>query len=113
TPENFAAWLEAQRQPAPAPETEQAKRGQEIFLGTTCVMCHSVRGTEAFGSVGPDLTHFASRQSVAAGTLPNTPGHVGGWIADPQQIKPGARMPQHAFTPQQLRDLVAYLETLK
>lgn len=111
--EEFADWLENQRQPAKEPTTEQAQRGKKLFNSTTCAMCHSVRGTEAFGSVGPDLTHFASRRSLGAGSLPNTPGHVGGWITDPQQIKPGVRMPQHAYSPQDLRDLIAYLEVLE
>jgi cytochrome c oxidase subunit 2 len=76
-------------------------------------MCHTVRGTNAGSRVGPDLTHVASRTTIAAGTLPNTPGTLGGWISDPQAIKPGNRMPPHAFKSEDLQALVTYLGTLK
>ena len=112
-PEKFAAWLEGQRQSAPNPATEQQRRGQQVFLGGTCVMCHRIQGTPAMATVGPDLTHFASRHRIAAGTLPNARGWLAGWILDPQAHKPGARMPQHTFAPEELNALLDYLETLK
>jgi cytochrome c oxidase subunit 2 len=76
-------------------------------------MCHSVRGTPAGSRIGPDLTHFASRRTIAAGTLPNTRGHLAGWILDPQRIKPGSRMPPNQLSPDDLHALLAYLETLR
>ncbi len=111
--EDFDRWLDAQRQPAREPTTEAQQRGKTFFLNTTCASCHSISGTPAFGRVGPNLTHVASRPTLAAGAVPNRPGHVAGWIIDPQKIKPGTRMPQHALPPRDLRDLLEYVESLK
>jgi cytochrome c oxidase subunit 2 len=111
--EDFRRWLDAQRQPAPEPQTEGQRRGREVFLKSSCVMCHWVSGTPAMSRVGPDLTHVASRQRIAAGTLPNTRGHLGGWVADPQGIKPGVRMPANSLRPDDFRALLDYLESLK
>jgi cytochrome c oxidase subunit II len=79
----------------------------------SCGACHTVRGTEARGTVGPDLTHLMSRSTIAAGILPNTPGNLSGWIADPQRIKPGSKMPAIPLSGPELTQVVAYLETLK
>ena len=76
-------------------------------------MCHTVAGTPAGGSVGPDLTHLASRRTIAAGALPMNEGNLYGWIADPQSQKPGAKMPTLGVEPGELHALVAYLKTLK
>jgi cytochrome c oxidase subunit 2 len=76
-------------------------------------MCHSISGTSARGMLGPDLTHLASRQTIAAGTLPNARGHIAGWILDPQNIKPGVLMPQHNLSPDDLQALLEYLWSLK
>jgi cytochrome c oxidase subunit II len=112
-PEQFTAWLERQRDTARTPTDSLARRGQEVFLSSSCVMCHAVGGTPAASRVGPDLTHLAARRTIAAGTMPNTRGHLAGWIVDPQQIKPGSRMPPNALEPHDLRALLAYLETLR
>lgn len=111
--EEFEKWLHAQRQPAPEPQTESQKKGQEVFLRTTCVTCHTIQGTPAHGKVGPELTHLASRSRIASNTLPNQRGHLGGWIMDPQSIRPGVRMPLNPLQPDELRALLDYLETLK
>ena len=71
-----------------------------------------MRGTPAGGKAGPDLSHLMTRRTIAAGTLPNTPGNLAGWIADPQHVKPGSRMPRTDVTPEQLQQIVAYLQTL-
>jgi cytochrome c oxidase subunit 2 len=76
-------------------------------------MCHAISGTPAGSRVGPDLTHLASRRTIAAGTLLNTRGNLAGWIVDPQQIKPGAKMPPNQLDPADLQALLSYLETLK
>jgi len=78
-----------------------------------CSACHTITGTPAGGTVGPDLTHFASRRSIGAGTLPMNTGNLYGWIADPQSLKPGNKMPTIGLEPDQLHAVVAYLETLK
>src|SRR3954447_7759166 len=112
-PDSFASWLAAQRDTALTPTTELARRGQEVFLASSCVMCHAIAGTPAGSRVGPDLTHLASRRTIAAGILPNTRGNLAGWILDPQKIKPGTRMPPNQVKPADLQALLAYLETLK
>jgi cytochrome c oxidase subunit 2 len=113
SPEKFAAWLEAQRRPAAPPRTALQRRGQDLFLHLQCALCHTIQGTPAGGNVAPDLTHIASRPTLAAGTLPNTRGHLAGWIVDPQGIKPGNRMPSTKIRSEDLRALVAYLESLR
>ena len=112
-PEAFAAWRAAQAQPASgATDTSQAA-GREVFMRSGCALCHTVRGTEARGQAGPDLTHLASRRTLAAATLPNTPGHLAGWIANPQGIKPGSRMPRIPLQSDELHALVGWLRTLQ
>lgn len=111
--DEFESWLEAQRRPAHEPRTELQRRGQEVFLGSTCVMCHTVRGTRAMSRAGPDLTHFGSRRTLAAGARPNSRGHLAGWILDPQGIKPGNHMPPHALASEDLHALLDYLESLR
>jgi cytochrome c oxidase subunit 2 len=110
--EKFQQWLEAQRQPSRAPENSMAQRGQEIFMSGPCALCHSIRGTDANGQVAPDLTHLAGRLKIAAGTLPNTPGHLAGWIVDSQHIKPGNAMPPTSLSADDLQALLAYLRGL-
>ena len=112
-PAAYDAWAERQRRPAATPDAVQLVRGREVFLRGTCVMCHSIAGTEANANRAPDLTHVGSRAMLAAGALPNTPADLAGWIADPQAAKPGVNMPAHAFAPADLQALVAYLESLK
>ena len=108
----FARWLSAESRPAPQPADATLERGQQVLLGASCVYCHTISGTNASGQVGPDLTHLASRLSLAAGTIPNTKGYLAGWILDPQHIKPGNHMPANDLTGSQLQDLLAYLESL-
>lgn len=109
----FQQWLQQQTKPAPDPDNDQKKHGEQVFLQNQCVMCHTIRGTIAGSRVGPDLTHVAGRMSLAAGTLPNNIGNLAAWIADPQGIKPGNRMPPNLLPASDLQDLLAYLETLK
>jgi cytochrome c oxidase subunit II len=112
-PEQFAAWLEQQRQPAPEPADPLVQRGQQIFLGAACVYCHAIRGTNASGRMGPDLTHLASRETIGAGILENNRGNLAGWIIDSQEIKPGNRMPLMYLSADELQALLAYMETLE
>ena len=111
--DSFQVWLERQRDTAATPTDSVARRGQEVFLATSCAMCHAIGGTPAGSRVGPNLTHLASRRTLAAGTLPNTRGNLAGWIVDPQRIKPGSRMPPNSLDPDDLHALLAYLETLR
>jgi cytochrome c oxidase subunit 2 len=63
--------------------------------------------------MGPDLTHFASRRSIAAGTAPNRRGYLAGWIVDPQHMKPGSYMPPNVLKGSDLNPLLTYLESLE
>jgi len=112
-PARLEAWLAGQKRPAAAPANALARRGRHEFLAESCADCHAIRGTSADGEVGPDLTHLASRSTLAANTIPNTPSELSGWIRDPQHVKPGNRMPALGLSPDELKAVVAYLETLR
>ena len=109
----FEQWALGARGAALAPADSTAKAGEQVFLTGGCSVCHAIGGTMAGGTVGPNLTHFGSRLTIAAASLPNTKGNLGGWIVDPQRIKPGSFMPPNALEPDQLEALLAYLEGLK
>ena len=111
--DEFTRWMEAQRRAAPPPAGDAQQRGHDVFMQGPCVMCHTIRGTTAGARFGPDLTHLASRQTIAAGTLPLTRGHLAGWIVNSQSIKPGNRMPPNMLSGEDLQALLAYLETLR
>lgn len=112
-PEKFEQWLNARRQSSLPPQTETQRRGRELFVTSQCVMCHTVQGTNARAALGPDLTHIASREWLAAGALPNTRLNMARWISNPQDYKPAARMPANPFPPDALNALLDYLESLK
>jgi cytochrome c oxidase subunit 2 len=109
----FERWLQTQRTAAQTPTDSLAQAGERVFLSGTCAMCHAVSGTSAGSNVGPDLTHFASRRTIAAGTLRNDAGNLASWILDPQAIKPGTKMPGNEVDPRSLNALLAYLGSLK
>jgi cytochrome c oxidase subunit 2 len=111
--DQFQQWLRRQRQSASEPPAADERRGHDVFLRSTCVTCHTIRGTDAGAHVGPELTHVGSRQTIAAGTLPNSLEHVRTWVADPPSIKPGTRMPPHGLSPDDLDAVVAYLRSLQ
>jgi cytochrome c oxidase subunit II len=112
-PEEFESWMDAQLRDAASPATEEEAAGREVATGKACAACHAIRGTQASGTVGPDLTHVASRQTIAAGTLPTTRGALAAWIADPQTIKPGSKMPMVPLSADELRAVSAYMASLK
>ena len=109
----FDAWLNDQLRPAAEPASAEAKAGRDLFLNRPCLMCHKISGTIAGGTVAPDLTHIASRKTLAAGTLMMSRGNLAAWIADPQGVKPGAHMPVMDLDGDELNAIVAYLEGLK
>jgi cytochrome c oxidase subunit 2 len=129
-PAEFRRWWDEQLRPAapsqpetpkPAPAAEPATVGTiaapsasgAMLFQQHCGICHSVRGTQAGGVLGPDLTHVMSRGTLAAGTLPNRPGYLAGWIANPQSLKPGSRMPNLDLAPRELTAIAAYVATLR
>lgn len=124
-PAAFDAWWNAQLQSAgpsapaqvtqtsapAAPAPASVSSGQAVFT-TYCGACHAVRGTDAGGIYGPDLTHVMSRHMIAAGTVPNDATHLADWIRHAQQIKPGTRMPDIALSNSDLHSVVTFLQTL-
>jgi cytochrome c oxidase subunit 2 len=111
TPDQFAAWVK-QEQQAGAQDAAVAS-GRQEFESQACVSCHTVAGTSAHGQFGPDLTHLANRKTIAAGAAANSTENLERWIADPDQIKPGALMPAMHLTPDQVHEITAYLNTLQ
>jgi cytochrome c oxidase subunit 2 len=113
SPARFKAWLRNEASPARPPSTSEERRGQELFLSEACSGCHTIRGTNAAGRIGPDLTHVAGRTTLAALTIPNTRDYLLRWVHDPQQFKEGVKMPTLHLTDPELEAVVAYLESLK
>lgn len=111
--DDFQGWLEQQRRSAAQPEDDLTRKGQQVFLGSACVYCHTIRGTNASGRLGPDLTHLASRRTIGARMLENNHGNLAGWTVNSQAIKPGNRMPPMQLEPESLQALLVYLESLE
>jgi cytochrome c oxidase subunit II len=110
---DFERWLEGQRTLAPPPQTAEQQAGHDIFMSRQCIACHTILGTSAHGTVGPDLTHLASRRRIAAGTLPNEREHLAAWILNAQAFKPASEMPPNVMPRADVQSLIAYLETLR
>jgi len=110
---DLSRWLANERALSVVPADSAVLEGEHAFLTKQCVYCHTVRGTQATGRVGPDLTHLASRLTLASGTLPNTRGNLAAWLVSPDRLKPGTKMPAVPLDGAELQAIVAYLETLK
>ena len=115
SPADFAAWVARQQKPANNDATldQQAVAGRAVFQHSVCISCHTVAGTVATGRFGPDLTHLASRDTIASGSLPNTPANLRAFIDNPAAFKPGALMPAMHLNQHDLDAVTAYLSTLK
>lgn len=111
--DDFERWIQAQRTTAAEPQSPQEQRGLYLVQRSACVMCHTIRGTAAGGRMGPDLTHIASRGTILAATAARTAENLHRLIADPQQFKPGARMPALRLSDADRAAIVAYLERLR
>jgi cytochrome c oxidase subunit II len=112
TDEAFTRWVAAQKAESPEPAAGSAADGKAIFASSACVGCHTIRGVSA-GTLGPDLTTFGSRHTLAAGILPTTVDSVAAWIKNPAAIKPDAKMPALGLTDEQARAVATYLIGLK
>jgi cytochrome c oxidase subunit 2 len=112
-PVKFAAWMAAASTPHQPPIDSTLVAGMHVFMQSGCSVCHSIAGTQAQSTVGPNLSHFKSRNTIAAGTLANNRANLVKWISDPQNVKPGVRMPAFQLSGDQLNALISYLETLK
>ena len=113
TPADFAAWVAQQQKPAAAPADAAAAEGKAVYEANACVNCHRVQGTPSKGAFGPDLTHVASRDTIASGAIPNTPENLKKWIADPNEMKPGALMPAMRLNDHDLDAVTKYMTTLR
>lgn len=107
----FEAWLVQQAKPAV--EDAAVTDGKAAFLANSCVNCHRISGTPADGNAAPDLTHLMSRETLAAGQVPNTLKNLRTWVHDPHEIKSGVLMPAFGLSVQEEDQLVGYLRTLK
>lgn len=108
---DFAAWVKAQQ--PPAVDDPAVAKGRERFQANACVNCHTVRGTPADGTFGPDLTHLMSRRTIGAGVAENNEANLLKWVTDPQTVKPGCHMPSMHLPPEDVQAIVSYLLTLK
>ena len=108
---DFAKWIAGQQQNAL--KDPRIDTGRSQFLSLSCVNCHTVSGTPAAGTFGPDLSHLMSRDTLAAGVVPNSVENLREWIKDPDAVKPGSLMPNMQLTPEQLDEVVTYLSSLK
>lgn len=112
--ESFSAWSAAEAAAAIAPSSQLARDGEATFLANSCATCHSIKGVVESNEVGPDLTHFGSRETIGAGVIENTPENLRAWIEDPHQFKPGVLMPAFdALSDEEIDALVAYLRGLR
>lgn len=111
-PAEFDEWLANEAQSASPPTDDAAAAGENVFMNTTCVGCHAIRGTAAVSQIGPDLTHLAQRETIAAGVLANTRANLARFVTEPHDVKPGVAMPPTALTPEELEALLDYLEQL-
>lgn len=116
--DEFDTWVASQKQPAERPEDALAREGARVFLeedlpgGGRCTDCHAIQGTDAQATSGPDLTHFASRETFAGAIFQNTPQSLAAWLRDPPGVKPGAKMPAYGLSEEQIDALVAFLRSL-
>lgn len=113
SPTAFKSWLANMARPALVPRGVVQRSGERLFMNDQCASCHQIRGTQAKATVGPDLTHLATRSTLAAATIPNDPRWLAAWISNPQAIKPGARMPDLGLSHAEVADLAAYLRSLR
>jgi cytochrome c oxidase subunit II len=111
--QEFESWKQHELSPAREPATDTERAGRAVFERSSCILCHTIEGTAASATVGPDLTHLADRGTMAAGTVQNNPANLSSWILAPQRIKPGAQMPATPLRPTDLTALTRYLASLQ
>ena len=109
--DDFQKWIAMQKQVPP--QNAAVDEGKRQFVDNSCGSCHRISGTVADGVFGPDLTHFASRQTLGSGVAPNDDANLRSWLRDPQVLKPGCLMPNMKLKDTQVEQILAYLKTLK
>jgi cytochrome c oxidase subunit 2 len=113
TADDYVDWLASEGLTPDKPTDPKARAGEQFFMEQTCVNCHSIRGTAAVATIGPDLTYVARRQELGGGAIKFSTENLSRWLKNPQAIKPGSKMPNFNLSDQQVAQLVAYLESLK
>ncbi len=111
SPESFSQWVAAQQQMARLDDAVSA--GRQRFLEMACANCHTIRGADARGKFGPDLTHLMSRKTLASGIIENNRDNLTRWISHPEQVKPGCRMANMRLSDADVKNIVDYLMTLE
>ena len=111
--DEFDQWLSEQSQPAQAATDSAAAEGEKLFMEGQCINCHAIGGTDAQSRVGPDLTHFASRETFAGAMFKNNTENLRAWLNDPPAVKPGAKMPDYGLSSDDIDALIAYLQSLE
>ncbi|MGY2002469.1 cytochrome c oxidase subunit II [Blastococcus sp. SYSU DS1024] len=111
--DEFADHLVALQAGPAEPDGELEEAGREVYLAAGCGQCHRIEDVSDGDGFAPDLTHLASRDTIASGMLENTRGNLAGWILDPQGLKSGVRMPPNNLSGDDLQALLAYLESLE
>lgn len=109
----FRRWLATQSEGVRAATSATRRQGERVVTTSSCATCHTLRGTSANGKLGPDLTHVGSRERLAGGAIPNDFGHMAGWVANSQTVKPGNKMPPQPLSPRDLKAVVTYLQSLE
>lgn len=111
---DYEKWAAGQRSDGVPSSDQEANAGKAVFLGKPCAACHAIRGANnSSAGTGPDLTHVGERKTIAAGLVDNTRGSLAAWIADPQTMKPGSNMPMVPLSSEELRQISAYMASLK
>ncbi len=111
--QDYNNWIAGNIKKAEQPQDGMALAGEKLFQVKTCASCHRIAGTSAIAMVGPDLTHLASRTDILTGLLKTNENNLFAWINHPQQIKPGAHMPDFILEKDSLKAIVHYLSQLK
>jgi cytochrome c oxidase subunit 2 len=110
---DFVRWISHEQQISTAPTSDATAAGQRVFMREACAGCHTINGTQAIGTIGPNLTDVGSRLTIGAGWLENTPPNMKQWILNAQSVKPGSLMPPIPLSSGDVEAIVAYLESLK
>ena len=110
---DYEKWAAGQRSNGTPSSDQEANAGKAVFLSKPCGACHAIRGANSSAGTGPDLTHVGGRKTIAAGLVDNTRGSLAAWIADPQTMKPGSNMPMVPLSSEELRQISAYMASLK
>lgn len=112
-PKDFEKWEQQQLQPVVTSSDALFLKGKQLFETKTCTNCHAINGTDFKENIGPNLTHFASRKRFLADMKVNNEDNLRAWLTNPQDVKPGVKMPNFILSESEINALVAYINNLK